>query len=343
MTGDLLLDVRGLKTYFGDRTRPLRAVDGICFGVRMGETAALVGESGCGKSVTALSLTGLLPAPPAFHPGGEILFDGQDVLKMSGAELRALRGARIAYVFQEPGAALNPVMRAGRQIAEAVRAHRSGVDARAETLRLMRLVGLPDPEYRQRAFAHELSGGMQQRVGLAMALAGRPQILVADEPTTALDVTVQAQILELLRAVQRAFGMAVLLITHNLGLVADIAHTVFVMYAGRIVESGPVADVLRTPAHPYTHGLLQAVPRLRTGREAACRRADGPPLRGIPGCVPPADRLPPGCTFAPRCAQARPVCRRDEPELQPLAARRAVRCRFPLCASAGRKEAAACC
>ena len=257
-----LLEVKYLKTWFGSEKEPIKAVDGVSFVVGEGETVALVGESGCGKSVTAMSLARLIPQPPGFYAGGEILFQGDDVLKMTNQRLLELRGRDISYVFQDPSTSLNPVFRVGDQIMEALELHRKDVDAKSEAVKLMAMVGLPDPETRIRAYPHEMSGGMQQRIMIAMALACRPKLLVADEPTTALDVTIQAQILELLSSLQRELKMAVVLITHNLGLVADTAHSVYVMYSGRVVESGLTEDVLSSPAHPYTRGLLDAVPRL---------------------------------------------------------------------------------
>jgi peptide/nickel transport system ATP-binding protein len=329
---DPLLRVEDLRVWFGSAANPIRAVDGVSLSVPAGRTVALVGESGSGKSVTALSLARLVPQPPGFIPGGRILFGGEDVLRMSGRRLAQIRGGDIAYVFQEPATALNPVLRVGWQIMEAVRLHRPDTDARAEAPRLMGMVGLPDPERRMRSYPHELSGGMQQRVMIAMALASRPRLLVADEPTTALDVTIQAQILELLGRLQQELRMAVLLITHNLGLVAGMAHSVAVMYAGRIVEDGPAEDVLTQPAHPYTRGLLEAVPRLvgaepERGGGAARTRAR---LRGIPGTVPHPARLPAGCKFAPRCPLVRDVCRREDPAVREAAGGRLVRCGFPL-------------
>ncbi|MFH0909438.1 MAG: ABC transporter ATP-binding protein [bacterium] len=265
MTAEItaLLEVRDLRTYFGRKDCPVRAVDGVSFTVGQGETVALVGESGSGKSVTALSLARLLPATQAYHAGGQIVFGGRDVLAMGDADLRALRGADIAYVFQEPGTSLNPVFTIGYQIAEAVRLHRPEVDARKETQEWLGRVGIPEPEQRFDAYPHQFSGGMQQRVMIAMALACRPKLLVADEPTTALDVTIQAQILKLLSALQRELNMAMLLITHNLALVAENADRVYVMRAGEIVESGQTEQILRRPQHPYTQALLAAVPRLR--------------------------------------------------------------------------------
>jgi oligopeptide/dipeptide ABC transporter ATP-binding protein len=293
-------------------------VDGVRFFVGVGETVALVGESGCGKSVTALSLARLVPEP-GYHAGGEILFDGTDILRLSEGRLAEIRGSDISYVFQEPATSLNPVFRVGYQIAEAVRLHRRGADAWGESIEMMRMVGLPEPERRLRAYPHEMSGGMQQRVMIAMALACRPRLLVADEPTTALDVTIQAQIMELLRSLQERLHMAVLLITHNLGLVADTAHRVYVMYAGRIVEWGPTASVLDHPAHPYTRALLEAVPRLdRT--EAR--------MRSIEGTVPHPGRWPAGCRFHPRCPRAREICGREDPAESVVDEGHGVRCHF---------------
>ncbi len=299
-----LLKVENLSIHFGTEARPVRAVDDVSFEVREGETVALVGESGCGKSATALALARLLPEPAARYVGGSIRLLGTDVLRADEAELCRLRGGRIAYVFQEPAVALNPVYTIGFQIREALAAHRSGIDRAAECARLLSEVGLDAPRVAG-AYPHELSGGMQQRAVIAMALAGNPRLLVADEPTTALDVTVQAQVLDVLVRVQRAERASMLFITHNLGLVERIAQRVLVMYAGRIVETGPVEDVLRRPRHPYTRALIRAVPRLRGG---AAR------LEGIPGVVPSAAEYPSGCRFHPRCAHKRARCETDEPE-----------------------------
>jgi peptide/nickel transport system ATP-binding protein len=305
-----LLEVKGLKVQFGSSEGLVCAVDGVSFSVPDGSTFALVGESGCGKSVTALSLARLVPEPAGSYAAGSIMFNGENVLEMSNSRLRELRGSEIAYVFQEPSTALNPVFRVGAQIMEAIQLHRKDVDARDEAIRLMSLVGLPDPAERMKAYPHELSGGMQQRVMIAMALACSPKLLVADEPTTALDVTIQAQILDLLASLQKKLNMSVLLITHNLGLVADVAHTVNVMYAGRIVESGQVSDVLAAPEHPYTRGLLDAVPKL-SGIDGSDVR-----LEGIDGLVPNPAELPIGCKFEPRCKYAQDKCREVEPELE---------------------------
>ena len=317
---EVLLEVRDLKTFFGGGDQTVYAVNGVSFKVRKGETVALVGESGCGKSVTALSLARLIPQPPGRFAGGEILYGGRDVLKMSDAELRSLRGKEISYVFQEPGESLNPVFTVGYQIGEAIRLHRKDVVLKEEVIRLMRLVGLPEPERRMNAYPHELSGGMQQRAMIAMALACHPSLLIADEPTTALDVTIQAQIMELLGSLQAQLGMAVLLITHNLGLVADVAHWINVMYAGRIVESGPADDVLTRPSHPYTQGLLEAVPRLAG--------STGGRLKGIEGQVPNPAHLPSGCAFHPRCPKAQARCRTDAPGWDSVGENHSVSCHF---------------
>jgi ABC-type dipeptide/oligopeptide/nickel transport system ATPase component len=259
-----LLDVRDLKVYFrtADPLEPVKAVDGVSFSIRGGETVAVVGESGSGKSMTALALARLLPGA-GYVAGGSVTFEGEEVLAMDARRLRELRGGRIAYIFQEPATSLNPVFTVGWQIAEAVRVHRTAPDPEREAVRLMQLVGLPDPERRRKSYPHEMSGGMQQRVMIAMALACKPRLLVADEPTTALDVTIQAQILELLADLQRRFSMGILLITHNFGLVARMARFIHVMNAGRVVESGPAREVLTNPRHAYTKALLRAVPRLR--------------------------------------------------------------------------------
>ncbi len=312
-----LLEVDDLRVVFGAGNRPARAVDGVSISIQPGETVALVGESGCGKSVTALALARLVPSPPGIITSGQIRFEGRDVLRMSATELRRLRGARIAYVFQEPGASLNPVFRVGWQIAEAIRLHQTGTPVHDEVVRLLKLVGLSAPERQLEAYPHELSGGMQQRVMIAMALACRPALLVADEPTTALDVTIQAQIMELLVSLQNELRMAMLLITHNLGLVAGVAGRIYVMYAGRIVESGPTEQVLSQPGHPYTRGLLEAVPSLAGATGG---------LQGIAGSVPNAARLPSGCRFHPRCAQCRDVCRQREPELVQVGQGHLARC-----------------
>jgi len=314
-----LLDIRNLKLDFGTGADVMRAVDGISFTIGAGETVCLVGESGCGKTVTALSIARLVPAPPANYVGGEILLNGRDVLKMSNGELRSIRGGVVSYVFQEPGASLNPVFRVGNQIRESLKLHKPDKATNAEVIRLLKLVGIPAPESRIRNYPFELSGGMQQRVMIAMALASEPKLLVADEPTTALDVTIQAQILELLHGLKQRLGMAILLITHNLGIVGDMADRVAVMYAGQIVELAPAKDLLRRPLHPYTKALMNAVPKLA---------GDADRLSAIPGNVPRIGNFPPGCRFAPRCPIAKSECSEKIPELVEVEPGRWVRCPF---------------
>ena len=323
-----ILSVSDLTVTFSSDSGPVPAVRGVSLEVRAGETLALVGESGSGKSVTSLAIMRLTPAAPRTHITGQAVLtraDGtaHDLLTLSEAQVRALRGDAISMIFQEPMTSLNPVHRVGEQIAEALRHHRA-LDRRAAMRRateLLELVGIPEPTRRLQAYPHHLSGGMRQRVMIAMALACDPQILIADEPTTALDVTVQAQILDLLQDLQQRTGMAIVFITHNLGVVAEIADRVMVMYAGRIVEEGGVVPVLRQPRMPYTQGLLASVPRLgwsHAGREE---------LAFIPGAVPDAHRQPPGCAFEPRCRHADPVrCGRTIPELEFVDAGQRVRC-----------------
>ncbi len=314
-----LLEVRNLRLEFRVQDAWIRAVDGLSLHLEAGETLGLVGESGCGKSVTAQSLMRLLPEPPARYTQGEILVQGLNVLTLTARELRPLRGRVISYIFQEPGSALNPVTRVGAQILESLRLHRPAQANQAEIIRLLQLVGIPAPEERIRCYPHELSGGMQQRVMIAIALASEPALLVADEPTTALDVTIQAQILDLLVGLKRQLGMAMLLITHNLGLVADLADRVAVMYAGQIVEEGPTRELLRSPKHPYTRALLRSVPDIRHPVNR---------LSVIPGVVPSLGQWPTGCRFAPRCPEARPECHQTDPKLRPVPPNRAVRCPF---------------
>jgi peptide/nickel transport system ATP-binding protein/oligopeptide transport system ATP-binding protein len=314
-----LLEIRNLKMDFGKNAGALRAIDDVSLTIGAGETVCLVGESGCGKTVTALSIARLVPTPPANYVGGEILLHGTDVLKMSGEALRSIRGGIVSYIFQEPGAALNPVFRVGNQIKESLKLHRPEKATNEEVIRLLKLVGIPAPESRLRNYPFEMSGGMQQRVMIAMALASEPKLLVADEPTTALDVTIQAQILDLLRDLKQRLDMAILLITHNLGIVGDMADRVAVMYAGQIVELSPAKDLLRRPFHPYTKALMASVPKL--GGEADR-------LSAIPGNVPRIGNFPPGCRFAPRCVIARPECSQKNPELVEVEPGRWVRCPF---------------
>lgn len=314
-----LLEIKDLKMDFGKNSEALRAIDGVSLTIGAGETVSLVGESGCGKSVTALSIGKLVPMPPANYVGGEILLNGQDVLKMSQSELRNIRGGTVSYIFQEPGAALNPVFRVGNQIKESLKLHRPGKANDAEVIRLLKLVGIPAPESRIRNYPFEMSGGMQQRVMIAMALASEPKLLVADEPTTALDVTIQAQILDLLRELKERLGMAILLITHNLGIVGDMADRVAVMYAGQIVELAPAKELLRRPLHPYTRALMNSVPKLQ---------GDADRLSAIPGNVPRLGNFPPGCRFYARCPSARPECEKTMPELVEVEPGRWARCLY---------------
>lgn len=314
-----LLEIQNLQLDFQSGETRLRAVDGVSLSLEVGEVLGLVGESGCGKSVTALSIARLVPSPPAHYAGGRILLEGRDVLQMPPQELREVRGGVVGYVFQEPGAALNPVLRVGAQIKEALRLHRPGEATDAEVIRLLKQVGIPAPEARMRDYPFQMSGGMQQRVMIAMALASRPRLLVADEPTTALDVTIQAQILELLRELKQRLGMAILLITHNLGIVGDMADRVAVMYAGQLVEVAPARELLRRPLHPYTRALMASVPKLHGNTDR---------LAAIPGNVPRPGHFPPGCRFAPRCAIARADCSAKNPELVEVEPQRFVRCPY---------------
>lgn len=314
-----LLEVKNLKLEFATPTGSVRALDGVGFQMERGESVCLVGESGSGKSITALSIARLVPSPPARVVEGQIFLEGHNVLTMSKKELRRFRGGVASYVFQEPGASLNPVFRVGRQIQEAMRLHRPDAASEYEVIRLLERVGIPAAEARFHDYPHQMSGGMQQRVMIAMAIAPRPKLLVADEPTTALDVTIQAQILELLREMKEQLGMSILLITHNLGIVREIADRVLVMYAGQIVESGPVEQVLRAPRHPYTRALLESVPALGSGVER---------LKAIGGSVPQLGGWPAGCRFHPRCPMRRPDCEEGVPPLFDAGPNRQARCLY---------------
>ncbi|OGK78237.1 MAG: peptide ABC transporter ATP-binding protein [Candidatus Rokubacteria bacterium GWA2_70_23] len=307
---DVLLDVRDLQTQFATSGGIVRAVDGVSWDVQAGETVALVGESGCGKSVSALSVMRLVAAPAGRIVGGEILFKGRDLLTLSEDEMRRIRGREITMIFQEPMTSLNPVLTIGRQVTETLEIHLEMTPAQSRTraAEILALVGIADPERRLRQYPHQFSGGMRQRIMIAMALACNPALILADEPTTALDVTIQAQILELLKDLSRKLGVAMLIITHNLGVVARYADRVNVMYAGRIVERGTAREIYANPRHPYTLGLLRSVPRLDEPKKAK--------LAPIPGQPPDLTRLPPGCAFAPRCAFAIERCRAERPELE---------------------------
>lgn len=305
-----LLEVRDLKTYFYTDDGVLKAVDEISYDLHEGETLGLVGESGCGKSVSALSLLRLIPYPPGRIMGGEAIFEGKDLLKMSEEEIRHIRGNKIAMVFQEPMTSLNPVLTIGFQIGEALELHR-GFDrkgARQEVIRLLKMVGIPDAERRIDDYPHQFSGGMRQRVMIAMALSCNPKLLIADEPTTAVDVTIQAQLLEVIKELTSRLGTAVILITHNLGVVARYVNRMAVMYAGRIVEIGPSKEIYRQPRHPYTIGLLASVPRLDQPRKSRLIPIEGQP--------PDLIHLPPGCPFVPRCTHRMERCFTERPELR---------------------------
>ena len=317
-----LLEVKSLQTQFPTRAGLVRAVDGVSFYLDRGELLGLVGESGCGKSITALSIMRLI-SPPGRIVGGEILFDGKNLLKLSDAEMREIRGDDIAMIFQDPMTSLNPVFKVGEQIAEALRLHRklSRKEARLAAIDAMREVSIPDPARRIDDYPHQLSGGMRQRVMIAMALACNPRLLIADEPTTALDVTIQAQILELLDELRKNRDLAVLLITHDLGVVAEVADRVAVMYTGRIVEESPVEELFARPKHPYTEGLLRSVPKLTSEYVAKAVR-----LETIEGVVPSPTDLPPGCHFAPRCRHRMPRCSEEEIPLYDLEGGVQVRC-----------------
>lgn len=306
-----LLEVRNLKTYFETEDGTVPAVDGVDFSIDKGTTLGIVGESGCGKSVTSLSIMGLIPNPPGKIVGGEILFEGEDLLKKSEAEMRRIRGNEISMIFQEPMTSLNPVFTIGNQIMESIMLHQglSKADARNKAIEMLRLVGIPSPEKRVDEYPHQLSGGMRQRVMIAMALSCNPKLLIADEPTTALDVTIQAQILDLMRKLRDDLGTAIMLITHDLGVVAELCEQVVVMYAGKIVERGDVGTIFANPTHPYTLGLLGSIPKLHENQ----RR-----LQAIPGVVPNPAFMPKGCRFHPRCKYAAEQCKLAQPSLTEL-------------------------
>jgi peptide/nickel transport system ATP-binding protein/oligopeptide transport system ATP-binding protein len=310
--------VRKLSTHFFTEDGVARAVNEVSFDVPAGKTVALVGESGCGKSVTAYSILGLI-TPPGKIVSGEVLFDGVDISRLDERDLRAIRGNKISMIFQEPTTSLNPVFTVGTQIGESLRLHRgaSRAEARAQAIDLLRKVKIPAPESRVDEYPHQLSGGMKQRVMIAMALAGDPRVLIADEPTTALDVTIQAQILDLLRDLQATTGMSILWITHDLGVVAEIADEVVVMYASRVVERAPVGELFERPLHPYTQGLFQSLPRMGQAGER---------LAAIPGTVPSPLALPSGCKFHPRCSLAVEACKETEPRLREVSPEHFVAC-----------------
>lgn len=317
-----ILEVRDLQTTFDlSRTRSIQAVNGVSFDVRPGETLAIVGESGSGKSVTSLSIMGLLPKDIGYVSGGSIKLAGKEISNYSDVEMREIRGKEIGMIFQEPMTSLNPVHTIGQQIAEMVIRHKkvSKAKARERAIEMLNLVGIPEPKRRVDNYPHEMSGGMRQRAMIAMALSCEPRILIADEPTTALDVTIQAQMLELMQDLQDKMGMAIIFITHDLGVVAEVADRVVVMYAAQVVESGPVEDIFRTPRMPYTAGLMNSIPRLGSSINKVR-------LQAIPGSVPALTSLPQGCRFHPRCAYAADICRAALPPLDETDKSHMIRC-----------------
>ncbi len=317
----MLLEVRDLHVEFRTRDGVAKAVNGVSYAVDAGETLAVLGESGSGKSVTAQAVMGILDIPPGRITGGEVLFQGKDLLKLKEEERRKFRGAGMAMIFQDALSSLNPVLSVGDQLGEMFVVHRgmSKKDARAKAVELMDRVRIPGARERVKQYPHQFSGGMRQRIMIAMALALEPALIIADEPTTALDVTVQAQVMDLLAELRREYRMGLILITHDLGVVADVADRIAVMYAGRIVESAPVHDIYKSPAHPYTRGLLDSIPRLHH---------KGQELYAIKGMPPNLMNIPPGCAFHPRCPMARDVCRTDVPPLYEVDEERASACHF---------------
>ncbi|HEV8672417.1 MAG TPA: ABC transporter ATP-binding protein [Methylomirabilota bacterium] len=310
--GERLLELKGLKTYFYTDEGVVRAVDGVDLHIDKGETLGVVGESGCGKTVTALSIMRLIPIPPGRIVQGQILYQGRDLVTLPPAQMRKVRGKEISMVFQEPMTSLNPVFTIGEQIAEAIRLH-EGLgrrDAMDKTVEMLKIVHMANPERRVKEYPHQLSGGMRQRVMIAMALSCNPKLLIADEPTTALDVTIQAQILDLLNELKAKLGMAVMLITHDMGVIAETAQRVVVMYAAKVVEEAPVKELFKEPLHPYTQGLLRSIPRIDLAATKKQR------LEAIPGVVPSLIDVPPGCRFAPRCQFVKPMYTEKEPPLK---------------------------
>lgn len=314
-----ILEVKNLETSFKLEDGVVKAVDGITFDVYKGKTLGIVGESGCGKSVTSLSIMRLIPNPPGKISGGEILYNGKNLLNFSPAEMRKVRGNEISMIFQEPMTSLNPVFTIGNQLIESISLHQklSDKDCRVKAIEMLKLVGIPSPETRIDDYPHQLSGGMRQRVMIAMALSCNPNVLIADEPTTALDVTIQAQILELLRELQDRVGMAIILITHDLGVVAEVCDDVMVMYAGTVVEHATVEEIFKNPKHPYTRGLLNSIPTLAKDPTGKVKKKR---LETIPGIVPSLLDLPKGCRFQDRCSYVIDGCRTKEPELRMIKA-----------------------
>lgn len=319
MSEQPLLQVHNLKTYFYTEDGVMPSVDGVDFDLHEGETLAIVGESGCGKSVTSLSIMGLVQCPPGKIEAGEILYHGKDLLKISKKEMRSIRGNEISMIFQEPMTSLNPVFTVGRQIMESFIIHQklNKKEARTKAIEMIRMVGIPDPEKVVDKYPHELSGGMRQRIMIAMALTCKPRILIADEPTTALDVTIQAQIMQLLKDLKEKTGTSIIIITHDLGVVAQIAQTAMVMYAGQVVEYAPARSIYKDPLHPYTRGLLKSIPKLNEDVET---------LYNIKGMVPSPKEYPKGCRFCPRCPYAAKLCQDKQPPLTVLPDGRKVRC-----------------
>jgi oligopeptide transport system ATP-binding protein len=320
-TNGNLLEVKNLRTYFDTDDGEVKAVDGVTFQLQHGETLGIVGESGSGKSVTNLSILRLIPTPPGRIVSGEVLFDGVDILSLKEAEVRKIRGRRIAMIFQDPMTSLNPFMKISRQLMEITELHLGHTkhQARAHAIKMLETVGIPDARSRVDNYPHEFSGGMRQRVMIAMALSCEPQLLIADEPTTALDVTIQAQILELIKTLKRATGTSVILITHDLGVVAGMTDHLIVMYAGKVFERAPTADLFALPGNPYTRGLLRSVP------DPTDERGE---LYQIPGLPPDVAHLPPGCPFAPRCQRAEEICQREFPPFVQLTADHFSLCHF---------------
>ena len=318
-----LLEVKDLKTYFYTDNGVVKSVDGVSFVVKKGQTLGIVGESGCGKSITSLSIMQLIESPPGKIVGGEILFEGEDLLKKSKNEMRKIRGSKIAMIFQEPMTSLNPVFTVGQQIMEALKIH-TGMDkhqAKEHAIEMLKLVRIPMPEKRFNEYPHQLSGGMRQRVMIAIALCCHPQLLIADEPTTALDVTVQAQIMDLIQQLKEEENMGVILITHDMAVVAENCDRVIVMYLGQMVEEASVTDIFEYPLHPYTIGLIQSIPQMTTDSEQE--------LFMIKGSLPLLTQIKKGCRFASRCPYATDKCREEEPELQKTGENHSVRCHFP--------------
>ena len=320
MSDKPLLEVINMSTQFHTQDGIVKAVDGVSYAVNRGETIALVGESGCGKTVSALSILRLIPDPPGKVVSGQILFDGQDILSLPKNQMEDIRGARIAMIFQEPLTSLDPVLTIGRQITEALERHLDmhGSIAMEEAIRLLKLVGIPQPDRRVKDYPHQFSGGMRQRAMIALAISCEPELIIADEPTTVVDVTIQAQILELIRGITERLNTALILITHNLGIVARYAHRVYVMYAGHIVENGSAVDIYHHPGHPYTRGLLGSVPRLDEPRKTRLQPIEGQP----PDLISP----PPGCAFEPRCTHATDACRQAFPPVMEVSPGHYVAC-----------------